>query len=314
MLKKFKHPAHGTAFLKTVLGQKSFLLFLLPGFVFFLIFAYIPLYGLVGAFQDYDPTRGFFRSPFIGLENFRVLFALPDFFMVVRNTVIISLWNLVFGFPAPILLALLFNEIAGRRFKKVVQTLSYIPYFISWVVVAGIWYKLLASEGVVNFLLQQLHVVDAPIYFMSEKSLFVPVVVVSSLWKSVGFSTIIYLAALTSINPELYEAAKMDGARKLQEIRYITLPCIIPTVMLMLILAISNILNVNFEQLWTLQNNQVYEVAEVIDTYIFRILMQGQLIDYARGIAIGLIRAIICLILFFAGNKASKSMGLGSLY
>jgi putative aldouronate transport system permease protein len=314
VLQKSLHPQLlDKSFKKRLKKAIPFLFFIAPGFIFFIVFSYIPLYGLVGAFQDYDPVLGFFKSRFIGLENFRVLFALPDFPLVVRNTLVISLWNLLICFPAPIILALLYHEIANPTFKKITQTISYIPYFVSWVVVSGIFYKLLASGGVINDLLTFLHMIKKPVYFMSERSMFVPIVVISSLWKSVGFNTIIYLAALTAINPELYEASDVDGASTLQKHRYITIPGIMPTIVLLLILAVSNILNVNFEQLWTLQNQQVYEVSEVIDTYIFRIFLKGQLIDYARGIAIGLIRAVICLILFFVGNGIMKRLRLGSL-
>jgi putative aldouronate transport system permease protein len=288
--------------------------FLLPGLVFFLVFHYLPIYGLIGAFQNYNPVLGFFKSEFTGLENFRVLFALPDFWMVFRNTVWISFWNLVFTFPAPIIFALLIAELNHSGFKRGVQTVSYIPHFISWVVVSGIWYKLSASTGIINDFLTGIGIVAKPVYFMTEPQYFVPVVVVTSLWKSVGFNAIIYLAALTAINPELYEAADIDGCRKLQKIRYITLPGIKPTIILLFILAVSNILQINFEQLWTLQNAAIYRVSEVIDTYIFRILMQGQFVDYARGIAFGLIRAAICTVLFFVGNATMKRAGLGSLF
>ena len=293
--------------------QKVILLFLLPGIVLFTVFSYIPLYGLIGAFQDFNPVKGFFGSPFVGLKNFRILFALPDFKMVMRNTVIIGFWTLVFNFPTPIILALAFNALLRKKFKRIVQTVSYIPYFISWVVASGIWYKLLSSEGVVNSILQFLRLTDNSVYFFSEASYFLPLVVLTSVWKGVGFGTIMYLSALTSINPELYEAADIDGANYMRKIWHISIPGMQGIIILVFVISLSNLLNVNFEQLWTLQNPQIYAVSEVIDTYIFRILMQGSIYDYARGIAVGLIRAIICLILFFTGNSISKKLGFGSL-
>jgi putative aldouronate transport system permease protein len=294
--------------------QRSILMFLVPGLVFFFIFSYIPLYGLVGAFQKYNPVKGFFRSPWVGLDNFKVLITLPDFELVIRNTLRIGFWTLIFGYPAPIVLAFLFNEVHAARFKKIVQTISYIPYFISWVVASGIWIKLLSADGIVNELLKILGITETSIYFFSEKQYFLPIVILSGIWKSVGFSTIMYLSALTAIDSGLYEAADIDGANKLQKIWYISLPGIRPLMVLSFVMQLSNLLNANFDQIWTMMNAQIYEVSEVIDTYIFRVLTQGSINEYARGIAIGLIRAVVCSILFFTGNKVTKKLGYGSLY
>lgn len=303
-----------TGWMKTMWKQRSILMFLVPGLVFFFIFAYIPMYGLIGAFQKYNPVKGFFRSPFVGMKNFKVLFSLPDFGLVIRNTLRIGFFSLLFGFPAPIVLAFLFNEVKAQRFKKTIQTVSYIPYFISWVVASGIWIKLLSADGVVNNLLMKLGVIKSSIYFMSEKKFFLPIVILTGIWKGVGFSTIMYLSALTSIDPGLYEAADIDGASKLQKIWYISLPEISPLMVLNFVLSLSSLLNANFDQIWTLMNTQIYEVSEVIDTYIFRVLTQGSINEYARGIAIGLIRTVVCTVLFFTGNTVTKRFGYGSLY
>ena len=268
----------------------------------------------MGAFQKYNPVRGFFGSPFIGMDNFRTLFALPDFEMVIMNTLRIGFWTLVFGYPAPIVLAFLFNELHAQRFKKVAQTISYIPYFVSWVVASGIWIKLLSADGVVNNLLKALGWIDTSIYFFSENRYFLPIVILSSIWKNVGFSTIMYLSALSGIDPGLYEAAEIDGATKRQKIWYVSIPGIMPLMVLNFVLQLSTILNANFDQIWTLMNQQIYEVSEVIDTYIFRVLTQGSINDYARGIAIGLIRTVVCMVLFFTGNTVTKKLGFGSLY
>ena len=299
---------------KKIVNQKVFYLFLLPGFLSMLIFSYLPLYGLVGAFQDYNPFKGFFASEWIGLDNFRILLSLPDFYRVLFNTVNISFWTFLFGFPAPIILALMINDIANKKLKRISQTISYIPNFISWVVAAGIFYKMLAAEGVINDLLYALGLTDDPIYFLNIKEMFVPIVVITGIWKSVGFSSILYLAVLTGINPELYEAADTDGASKLKKIWYITLPGITPTIILMLVLSISSLLKVNFDQIYTLQNAQNMATSDVLDTYIFRIALQGMPSEYSRGMSFGLFRAVICLFLFLAANTISKKIGSGSVF
>ncbi|NLG25912.1 MAG: sugar ABC transporter permease [Clostridiales bacterium] len=293
--------------------QRAFYLFLLPGFVLVMLFSYLPLYGLVGAFQAYNPFKGFFASPWVGLKNFRVLFVLPDFRQVLFNTINIGFWNFLFGFPAPIVLAILLNEIRSAPFKKINQTISHIPNFISWVVASGIFYKMLAADGVVNGLLAALGV-GGPIYFFNEPRYFVALTVVTSLWKGVGFGSILYLAVLTSIDPGLYEASEIDGAGKMKQIRYITLPGILPTITLMLVLSLSNILNVSFDQVYTMQNTMNLSASDVLDTYIFRIAMNGMITDYSRGIAMGLFRAVICLILFGTANFASRRLGSGSVF
>ncbi len=271
-----------------------------------------PMYGLVGAFQNYDPFEGFLHSPWVGLKHFRILFALPDFKNVFWNTVKIGFWSFVIGFPAPIILALLFNEIVGTRFKKVCQTISYIPNFISWVVVSGIFYKFLAADGVVNDLLKALGAPE-PVYFFSEPKLFLPIVVLTGIWKGVGFSSILYLAVLTNIDPGLYDAAGIDGATKLQKIRYIAIPGIMPTVSLMLVMNLSNLLSVNFDQIYNMQNAMNISASDVLDTYTFRIAMNGAINEYSRGIAMGLFRAVICLALFLTANALSRRFGRGSV-
>jgi putative aldouronate transport system permease protein len=293
--------------------QKTHFLFLLPGVIFFLVFSYLPLYGLVGAFQKYDPIQGFFSSPFVGFKNFEYILGLPDFINVLKNTLFIGLLNIMFGFPAPIILALLLNEIVNSKFKRVFQTVSYLPHFISWVIAAGLWYKLLSADGPFNQLLLSLKIIKEPIYFFSKEILFYPLVILSGIWKGVGWGSIIYLAALTGINPELYESSEIDGASKIQQIWYISLPGIKPTINLLFILSLSNILNVNFEQIWTLQNDTILRVSEVLDTYIFRILLYGTGNEYSIGIAVGLLKAIICLTVFFITNSILKRTGSGSL-
>ena len=293
--------------------QKVFYLFLLPGLLSMIIFSYLPMYGMVGAFQNYNPFKGFFHSPWVGMKNFRLLFSLPDFTRVFMNTVRIGFWTFVTGFPAPIVLAILFNEIQSRPFKKITQTISYIPNFISWVVAAGIFYKLLAADGALNSLLKLLGA-SGPIYFFNEPRYFTSIVVVTHLWKGVGFSSILYLSVLTGIDPELYEAAEIDGARKLQQIWHVTLPGILPTVTLMLVLNASSLLNVSFDQIYTMQNTMNIKVSDVMDTYTFRIAMNGMMSDYSRGLAMGVFRAMLSLLLFVFANVSSRRLGSGSLF
>ncbi len=295
-----------------VVKNRWFYVCLFPGFILMLLFNYLPLYGLLGAFQAYDPFEGFFASPWVGLDNFTQLFSLPDFGNVFWNTITIGFWTFVFGFPAPVILALLFNEILEPRFKKITQTISYIPNFISWVVASGIFYKFLATDGAVNDLLVAVGMGE-PINFFGEPSWFVPIVVITSIWKGVGFSSILYLAVLTNIDPGLYEAADIDGAGKLKKIWCVTLPGMMPTIALVLVMNLSSLLNVNFDQVYTMQNSMNISVSDTMDTYMFRIAMQGQISDYSRGMAMGLFRAIICLFLFLTANGLSKKMGNGSV-
>jgi putative aldouronate transport system permease protein len=299
--------------LALMMRQRVFYLFLLPGLLSMIIFSYLPMYGLVGAFQNYNPFKGFFESPWVGLKNFRTLFMLPNFKQVFFNTVKIGFWNFLVGFPAPIILAILFNEVRSRKFKKVTQTISYIPNFISWVVASGIFYKLLAADGALNDLLAVLGSPE-PIYFLNEPAYFIPLTVITNLWKGVGFSSILYLSVLTGIDPGLYEAAEIDGANKWNQIWHVTIPGIIPTVTLMLVLSISNLLSVSFDQIYTLQNPMNMSASDVMDTYIFRIAMQGMISDYSRGLAVSVFRAVLCLILFIIANISSKKLGSGSVF
>lgn len=295
-----------------ILKHKWLYVCILPGFMLMFLFSYVPLYGLLGAFQDYDPFKGFVNSPWVGLKNFRQLFALPKFYQVLKNTIRIGFWSFVFSFPAPIVLALLFNEVRSAKFKKMVQTISYIPHFISWVVASGIIMKFLALDGPINDLLTMLGNQER-ILFFGETKWFLPIVIISNIWKGVGFGSILYLAALTNIDPGLYEAADIDGASKMQKIRHVTIPGIMPIVMLQMVLGLAGLLNVNFDQVYTMQNTMNMAASDIIDTYTFRIAMSGSIDQYSRGIATGLFRAIICFLLFAIGNTISKKLGNGSV-
>ncbi|HML45956.1 MAG TPA: ABC transporter permease subunit [Clostridia bacterium] len=295
------------AFVKGLREQYILLIFLLPGVCSFLLFNYIPVLGNIIAFQNYNPVFGVFGSRLVGWENFIRIINMPSVLSALRNTLIISSLKLIFVFPSAIIFALLVNEVRNLKLKKAIQTASYLPYFLSWVVAAGLWYKILSpSDGVANHLLMALRLIDEPIYFMGKPQYFYPIIVLSDIWKGVGWNAIIYIAAIASISPDLYEAATMDGANKLQKTWHITLPGIKPTIILLLIMAVSSILNAGFDQVYTMQNNVVMNVSDILDTLILRTLTVGGMRDMAYGAAIGLIKSVFGILLFITVNKGSR--------
>ncbi|NHN29884.1 sugar ABC transporter permease [Paenibacillus sp. S3N08] len=283
----------------------------LPGLIFFIVFKYIPLAGVVIAFQDYNVFNGIFGSKFVGFKHFYNLFTYPEFLRVLKNTVLISIYQIVLGFPAPIVLAMLMNEVRRIFFKRTVQTILYLPHFLSWVIVGGLVINFLSpSSGMMNDVLRWLG--KEPVFFMQEPGYFRSIIVISGIWKEVGWGTIIYLAALAGINPELYEAAEVDGAGKLKQAISITLPSLLPTIMVLLLLRIGNVLDLGFEQVYMLLNPLVTETGEIIDTYIYRIgLLGGQ---YGYTTAIGLFKSLIGVILVVGANQLSKKTTGNSIY
>ncbi|GAA0178898.1 sugar ABC transporter permease [Clostridium sediminicola] len=284
---------------------------LLPLFVWLCFFAYKPLYGLVIAFKDYSVFKGVEASPWVGFEHFKYLLTGPGsvfFWRAFKNTVIISIYNILFGFPIPIILAIMFNEVKKVFFRKSVQTIVYLPYFFSDVVIAGIIISLLSPNiGVINNILISLGIIEKGIYFLVEPKFFRSIFVLSDIWKTSGFNSIVYFAAMASISPILYEAAKIDGATKLQQIWYVTIPSIVPTIIIMLILRIGQLLNVGYERVLLLYTPQTYEVADIISTYIYRIgLKENGMLDVAA--AAGLFNSIIAFLLVFATNRITKKM------
>ncbi len=279
-------------------------LMLVPGIVYFIIFCYVPLYGVTIAFKDYKLLDGIMKSPWAGLKYFKMAFASNDFWNSFSNTMIISLLKLAFSFPAPILLALLLNEVKNMAFKKVVQTISYMPHFLSWVVLSGVIISFLSpSTGPVNLLLRALG--HDPIFFVADNNWFRPVLVISSIWKEIGWSTIVYLAALNSVDMELYEAAKIDGAGKIKQTLHITLPSIMPAITVMFIFAVGAIVNDDFDQIFNMYNPAVYKTGEVISTYIYKIGMEGM--QYSLATAIGLFKNVIALVLLVGTNYLCKA-------
>lgn len=284
---------------------------IVPGLLFFIIFVYIPLCGSIIAFQDYNIFNGVFHSKFVGLKHFENLFAYPEFYRVLKSTLIISLYQLVLGFPAPIILALLLNEVSKMLFKRIIQTVLYLPHFLSWVIVGGLFINLLSPRvGMINEVIKYFG--GEPIFFVQESGYFRSIIVSSGIWKEVGWGTIIYLAALAGINPELYESAEMDGAGKFRQVFSITLPSILPTIAILFLLRIGSIMDTGFEQIYMFLNPLVYGVGEVFDTYIYRVGLLGA--QFSATTAIGIFKSVVGFILIIGANQLSKKATGNSIY
>lgn len=269
-----------------------------------LVFAYIPMAGIVIAFKNYEPGYNIWASKWIGLRYFIEFFTAPEFPQIMRNTLAISGLNILIGFPAPIILAILLNEMRRKKFKKFVQTVSYIPHFISWVVVASIMFTILGNEGILNQILMSLGIIDQPIIYLYEGKYFWAIITVANIWKSIGWSSIIYLSAISGIDDELYQAGAVDGLGRFGMLWHITLPSIATTIVLLLILDIGGILNAGFEQQLLLGNDQTRAFYEVIDTYAYKYgIQQGR---YGYGAAVGLMKGLISVILVFSVNHLAK--------
>lgn len=286
--------------------NRYLLLLLLPGIVFYLVFRYKPMYGILIAFKDYRFRLGIMGSPWVGLAVFKELLGSKDFWLVFRNTVIISSLKLVFGFPAPIVLALLLNEVRALTFKRIVQTISYLPYFISWVVLSGIFFQILSpSAGPVNYVIKAL--TGRTLYFLGDPSLFRGTIVGLSVWKGVGWGAVIYLAALAGVNPELYEAAYIDGAGRWQRVVHITLPSILPVIVILFILNVGSIVEDDFDQIFNLYRPVVYSVADVLSTYTYRKGLNEM--RYSLATAVGIFQNVLAFILVAITNMVSKRVG-----
>ncbi|MDY5015167.1 MAG: ABC transporter permease subunit [Eubacteriales bacterium] len=266
------------------------MLMLLVGLVYYAIFCYGPMYGIQIAFKDYKFRRGIWGSEWVGLEWFRKMFSGQNFLMVFRNTLLISLYKLIAGFPAPIIFALLLNELDGKWFKKTIQTVSYLPHFLSWVILGGIFMQILSpSTGAVNYIIKMFG--GTPIYFLGDIRWFRSTMVILSVWKGFGWGSIIYLATMSSINPELYEAATIDGANRWRQTINITLPALAPIIAIMFIMNSGSIINDDFDQIFNLYNETVYRVGDVISTYTYR---QGLVeMKYSYTTAVGLFKNVI---------------------
>jgi putative aldouronate transport system permease protein len=278
--------------------------FILPGFLYFVVFRYVPLLGNVIAFQDYSPFLGF-DSPWVGLDNFAKLFTDPDLFTALNNTLLISLLQLIFFFPAPIMLALLLNSMVNEPAKRFMQSVLYLPHFISWVIIIALWQQLFGGAGLLN---QYLREGGHPIInIMSNAAFFKPLVVLELIWKETGWGTIIILAALTRIEVTLYEAAAMDGANAWQRLRHITLPGIRGVIVLLLILRLATTLNTGFEQMFLQRNAVGAQAAEVLDTFLYFRGIQGG--DWGFSAAVGLVKGVFAAVLVFSANRVAKALG-----
>lgn len=290
---------------------------ILPAIIFLLIFSYGPMWGVLMAFQDYNLFKGFSASEWVGFKHFEMFFTSPEFWRIMRNTFVISFLKLLVGFPAPIILALMLNEIGNVAFKRVVQTITYIPHFISWVVVSGLVFSMLAVDnGPVNDILIQFNLIKEPISWLSVPEYFWTILVGTNVWKEIGFGSIVYLAAIIGIDPALYEASAIDGANRVKQIFTITLPSIAPVIMIFLILGVGNTLNAGFEDIMmltrNLNNGIVMPVAEVIDTYVYNMGIMNQRYSYAT--AAGLFKSLLSVTLLVLANSLARRFNQESLW
>lgn len=304
-----KQPRHKKASLMQNLAKYRLLyLMLVPTLVCLAIFNYYPLWGLRIAFYNYIPWQGFANSPFVGMQNFRTLFSLPEFPRLISNTLIINLLKIGFGFPAPILFALLLNEVRNKAFKRTVQTISYLPHFVSWIIISAILYSLInGSYGLLNNMMKGMGI--RPPSWYTRPDLWRGILVGTEIWKSIGFSSILYLAAIANINSELYEAAAIDGATRFKQTLHITLPSILPTVIVMFILQMGGLMSGNFQQVYALvgNNTAIYRTVDTLDYYIYRVGIGKT--NFSLGTAMGIFQSIISFLLVLATNRIANRAG-----
>lgn len=287
-------------------ANKWLYLLLIPGFMYLFVFKYIPMFGIVIAFKKFNIVKGIWGSEWVGIENFRFLFQSKDFWIVFKNSIVLSLYQILWGFPVPILLAIMLNEVGNAVYKRITQTIMYLPHFISWVIIAGMVINFLSpTTGVINHIIKFFG--GSPVAFLQQPEYFRTILISAEIWKGAGWGTIIYLAAITGIDKEVYEAATIDGASRIQRIRYVTLPGIMGTIVTLLILNTGHIMSNGFEQVFLLYNPLTYSVADVFETYTYRIGIQSGRFSYAS--AAGLFQSVIGLILILSTNRVAKSFG-----
>lgn len=305
-------PSAGRKWLKKLFQQRHLQIMALLGVAWMIVFNYVPMYGIIIAFKEFNIVKSIASAPWVGLEHFKAFFEDDNFVNVMRNTLGISLIKLVIGFPLPILFALFLNEIRSVRFKKAVQTISYLPHFLSWVILGGILTTWLADVGIINDILMALHLIQEPISYLAEPKYFWGIIIASDIWKELGWSAIIYLAAISSVSPDMYEAATIDGAGRFQKMWYITLPSIKATISILFILAVSGVLNSNFDQILVLRNTLNESASNVIDIYVYQTgMLSGR---YSYSTAIGLFKSVIALILLLLANRVTKKLNNTSLF
>jgi putative aldouronate transport system permease protein len=305
--------AHGYRYgrIRQMLKDRWLYAMIAPGLLYFLIFKYAPMWGLLIAFQNYQPVRGFLQSDWVGLAHFAAFFSDEYFWLLFRNTFVLALYNLLFFFPLPILLAILLNEVRSEVYKRFIQTLVYIPHFVSWVVIVGIFYIFFTTEGgLVNEIIVRLGF--EKVNFLLSSDWFRTMVTSQVIWKQAGWGTIIFLAALSGVDPQLYEASRIDGANRLRQIWHITLPAIRSTIVILLILKLGDFLDTGFEQIFLMLNAMNREVGEVFDTYVYTIgLTQGQ---FSFSTAVGLFKSLVGLVLVVSANYLAKRFGEEGVY
>lgn len=298
-------------FIKNLQRDKWLYFMLVPGILYYIVFHYAPMAGISMAFMNFFPGRGFFENPFVGLDHFRRLFSEPDFFMIFRNTIILSVLNLVFYFPVPIILALMLNEIRIQRYKRLVQTVIYVPHFISWPVIVGLAYVMFTTEGgIVNELLASWG--WEKINFLASEKFFRPFIVGEVIFKEAGWGTIIYLAALAGVDVQLYEAAVIDGAGRWRQLWHITLPHLKSTIVILFILRLGRFMDSGFEQVFLMLNSLNRNVGEVFDTYVYSVGLAGG--QYSYSTAVGLFKSLVALILVIGTNYLAKKAGEEGVY
>jgi putative aldouronate transport system permease protein len=292
--------------------RKSYWLYIMciPGIVYFFLFRYLPMWGILIGFQDYNIFRGFNASPWVGMKHFVAFFKASNFSTLMINTLVLSLYSIVFAFPAPILLALFLNEIQSKLFKRTIQTMIYVPHFVSWVIVASISFMVLQSTGPINGIITSLG--GESVAFLTGPSSFRPIIIVQTIWKECGWGTIVFLAALTSVDIEQYEAAIVDGAGRFRQVWHITLPAIRSTIVILLILRMGNVLDNGFDQIFLMSNAGNRIVSDVLDTFTYREGIINGFFSYTT--AIGLFKSIIGLVLILGSNRLAKAAGESGIF
>ncbi len=296
---------------KSILRDRWLYVLLLPGLLYFIIYKYLPMFGLIMSFQDYKPMFGVLKSPWVGFKHFERFFSDPSFFMLFRNTLIIAFYNLILYFPFTIILALLLNEVTHMKYKRVVQTVTYMPHFFSWVVIASLTYKLLSTEvGMVNGILELMGY--EPVNFLTSAQWFRPIIVFQGIWRDLGWGSIIFLSAIAAIDIQMYEVAIVEGANRMQRLWYVTLPSIKGTIITILILRLGRFLDLGFEQIYVQLNAMNREVGEIFDTYIYTMGVVGG--QYSYNVAVGMFKSIIGIILVIGANTLAHKLGEEGVY
>lgn len=285
--------------MKRAKKQAYYHLMLLPGILLLIIFTYVPMFGIVMAFQDYVPAKGILGSDWVGLRNFKLIFTLRDSRQIFINTIIISFWKILLRIAVPVAFAILINEVKNRFVKKSVQTIVYLPHFLSWVVFASVVQMIFSLDGPINRVIEMIGF--EPVMFLGSNEWFREVIIFTESWKEFGYSSIVYFAALTGIDPGLYEACSIDGANRLDKLLHITLPGIMPIILIMLTMELPNILSAGFDQIYNLYNPLVYDTGDILDTFVYRMGMTKR--QYSMGTAVGLIKSTLGMVLMLVANK-----------